>query len=218
MVAVSASVRGWVRRPFSLLGGSLAPTVAAIEPTIAQAGNFWTWTRQFNDFPVADSWVLSYAFRGISRLVWDTAWVSNDGTTFTVAIPSTATATLKAGRYVWTAYCTLVSARYTAAAGVVVVTPNLDTAADGAQQTHAEKMLAVVESELEARITGTGSAHEGYAVAGRSIQKMSVTTLNGLRAKYQAEVYREQHPGTMGIPVEIHFSGNAQNPYGNYFG
>ena len=84
---------------------------------------------------------------------------------------------------------------YDADSGTLVVTPNLAVEAASDQRTHAEKMLAVIEAEIQARIDGTGSAHDAYGIAGRSIQKLKMTELEAMRAKYGAEVARQRNGG-----------------------
>lgn len=54
--------------------------------------------------------------------------------------------------------------------------------------THAETMLAAIESVLEGRITADV---EAYTIAGRQITKIPIADLLVLRDRYQAEVNSE---------------------------
>ena len=108
------------------------------------------------------------------------------------------------GTYRWVARLTLGGVVYDADAGSLVVMPNLAVEAASDQRSHAERMLAAVEAELQARIDGTGSAHDAYAIGGRSIQKLKVPELMALRAKYSSEVARERNGGRL-PPVVVRF-------------
>lgn len=172
----------------------MAYDVPCSEPTLLRAGDSWRWDRTFADYPVSEGWVLSYAFLSLSdataagKLTWDANWVTDDGITFSVAIPATATATLSAGAWRWAAFVTLDDDRFTAAEGTVQVESNLATAAAGAEVTWASEMLAVVRAEIQARINGTGSAHEGYTIGDRALNKMSMAELNKMEASLSARV------------------------------
>jgi len=149
--------------------------------------------------------VISYHIRGKDRINWVAGWVTDDGTTWTIEIPSATTAIIAAGGYTWQARVTDASETYTAEDGVLTVEPDPETATAGAFQSHAERMVAVIESELEARITGTGSAHEDYMIAGRQIRKIPVGELKTMLGRYRSEVRRERHPAQLIRNVQTRF-------------
>jgi len=87
--------------------------------------------------------------------------------------------------------------------GVLEVEPNFATAQPANTQTHAEKMLAAIEQLLQGRVTSDLSS---YAIAGRSITKMTLDELRRARGFYAAEVWREHNPGVFSQPVDVQFA------------
>ena len=192
----------------------MAPSIPYGEPSCATAGDTWLWRRRaWSDYPIADGWALSYAIvprSSVSQvpLAWDAGWVTNDGSEYTVTIPAAATATLVAGGWELVGYLTLAGRRDTVLPRqVLLVQPNLATAAAGSDVFHAEIMLGLVEAELKARLSGTaGSAHDSYQIGGRAINKMSVKELRQYRAALKAEVAMKRGGGQLGRTVEIAFT------------
>lgn len=190
----------------------MPPEICAGEPTDVVAGDAWRWRRSFADYPVSDGGALSYAIahRGPSitqaPLAWDAAWVTDDGTEYTVVIPSAATADLAAGGWELTGYITLSGQRSTVVPRQPLrVHPNLATASAGSDVRHAEVLLGLVEAELMARYSGTaGSAHDSYQIGDRAINKMSVKELRMHRAALKAEVVQARG-GQIGRTVEFTF-------------
>ena len=182
-------------------GCVIAAPVPTIEPTSAAAGDTWTWSRAFPDYP-ASEYTLSYAIRGVTRLDWDSDWVTTSGDGFVVTIPAASTVDLGAGTYRWVANVTDIATgleRWTAGSGILTVTPNYDAYGDGDAQTHNEKMLALIESALEERVTGVADGGRGtvenYAVEGRQVSLIPTEQLNILRNKYRRAVWKERNPG-----------------------
>lgn len=198
------------RSPFLFWGCPIAAAVPSIEPTSAAAGDTWTWTKAFADYPASDGWTLAYAFRGVSRLDWDTGYVSVSGDTYTIVIPASATADLTAGTYKWVATVTSGAERYTAASGVMTVDPDLTEFAEGDGQSHDELMLSLIEAALQERLTGVADGGRGsvenYSVEGRQVSLMSTTELEQLRAKYKQAVWRERHPGVANRQILVGFT------------
>lgn len=154
------------------------------------------------DFPPSDGWVLSYAFASLTSttqtpLAWDAAYVTDDDVTFTVTIPATITAPLSAGAWKYQEIYTNGTEihRFT---GLVTLLANVSTATAGSLVTYAERMLPIVEAEIAARISGDGSAHEGYSVGGRSISKMDIDSLRALRGSLLAEIAAQRGNGKFG--------------------
>lgn len=181
-------------------------TVPTQEPDVVTAGETWHWTRQFGDFPTSEGWTLTYYFRGLGTI--DVVATVINGQ-FDVLATAANTAALAAGRYAWDAKVSLSGEIHTAASGVLTVKPNLQTAAAGSQQTHNEQMLALIETELQHRLTGVATggsgAIEAYAIHGRQISKIKTSELKTLRGQYLAAVRRERTPGKISTPVEVHY-------------
>ena len=166
----------------------------------------------FTDYP-SDAWALSYAIRGVDRLDWDAAWVTDSGTGFLIEIPAASTVDLDAGTYKWAAYATDVATgleRYTVGSGVLTVEPDLSAYAAGDAQTHNEKMLALVEAALEERLTGVASGGRGsvenYALEGRQVSLIPTEQLHILLNKYRRAVARERNPTQAHPQVLVRFT------------
>lgn len=190
-------------------GCAIAAPVPTTEPTRATAGDTWTWSRAFPDYPTAD-YTLSYAIRGASRLDWDAGWVTETGGSYVVEIPAASTADLVAGTYRWAAYVTDASSnRFTAGQGVFTVDPDLSLYEAGDAQTHNEKMLALVEAALEERLTGVADGGRGsvesYAVEGRQVSLIPTEQLHILLNKYRRAVTRERNPNQASAQVLVKF-------------
>lgn len=147
--------------------------------------------------------MLSYSIRGASALVWDSAWVTNDGTQWTVTIPAASTAPIAAGTYVVERHYTLSGARYTDSLPSLEVKPNAATAAAGALQSFNEKMLAALKSLLYPT-SGVVSDVETYQIHSRAITKMDRLELQEWYDIYASRCAREKRGGK-NAPIMIGF-------------
>lgn len=194
----------------------MAPLVPTREPDFVRAGDSWIWSRILGDYPSAEGWTLSYQVSGPGALLWSAAYVTVTGSTYAVNIPASATGVLDPGTYQWallmTGSGTYAGRRDTVDYGRFDVEPNLATIAPGSIRSHAEKMLAAIESVLEGRVT---SDIVSYAIGSRQVVKMRADELAKWRRHYQWEVYRERNPGKMSATVVTGFSvpGGAGGPY-----
>jgi hypothetical protein len=188
----------------------LAPTIPTSEPSTLTAGETWKWTFTDSTYPASEGWSPSYAVRGVSALdITDADHMTDDGAaTWTVTVPHATTDDLVAGVYEWVRYATKAAEKYVTARGSFVVLADADSAAAGDRQSHAEKMLARIEAEIEARLSGDGSAHESYtigtAAGGRQLSKVPLSELYALKNKYAAEAQQAQRAGKL-APVTITF-------------
>jgi hypothetical protein len=97
---------------------------------------------------------------------------------------------------------------YTVDSGAVVIRPNAATAAAGVLESHAEKMVALLRSEIQARVTGTGTAHNDYTIDSRQIAKIPLPELYALLNKYESALARERNGGKL-PSIAIRFPGVA---------
>jgi hypothetical protein len=172
----------------------MAPVVPSCEPVDAIAGDTWTWTHQNPDYPVADSWVLSYSIRGPSALTWDATWVANDGTKWTVTIPAASTAPLIAGVYIVERHYTLSAQRYTDRLPKLEVAVNAAAVTNGSLQSEAEIYVAA----LKAVLYPSGAAIPDvvqYVIHGRQLQKNPRAELLKELRQWEAVVRRERNGG-----------------------
>jgi len=178
----------------------VAPVIPTGEPSALRAGTTWTWKRgESSDFPVADLWVYTYYLTGKTSLSFA---ATNSLTThdFTVSVSAVTTAAVAAGVYRFELRASLSGAVYTVDSGEFDVVADTAVSAASDQRTHAEKMLLLIETEIQARIDGTGSAHESYTIGTRQLNKIPLqgpNSLATLRTIYSAEVARQRNGGRL---------------------
>jgi hypothetical protein len=184
----------------------LAPQVPTTEPAVLVANTTWEWTKSLSAFPPADNWSVSYYLTGKTSLSFAATPNVSDGT-YSVSVPVVTTATVSPGVYRWVAYATLSGKKYVADSGQFTV--QADPTLTGDQRTFAEKMLALFESEIAARVAGDGTANEGTTVDGFSVAKMSMRDLYRYRNQYKSEVIRQRRNGR--LPGLATTFGNARS-------
>lgn len=156
------------------------------------AGDTATWTKALADASPSDGSVLSYAIVGPTVVDGSKLTITPGTDDWTVTIPGTVSALFGEGTYQWTAFVTLAGARRVVDEGVITVRADATKIAEPVIS-HAAQMVDLLEAEIQARITGTGSAHDSYAINGRSIGKMKMAELEQLRDRYRIELWRERN-------------------------
>lgn len=136
----------------------------------------------YADFPIADSWVLSFTLvplAGGPKLPSDPSWLTNDGTEWTVTIPAASSKGITPGRVRCLVLATKAADRRTAEIVTLTVTPNYAEAGDSEYKDQAETLYQAVTAEINARLTGqpAGQAHEANSIAGRAITKIPLLEL-----------------------------------------
>jgi len=153
--------------------------------------------------------VLSYAVAGPSVLKWQTTYVTNDGTTFTVTVPNTITADLKPGSYELTAILTGTAATVSAGQRITLPITKLlvlvDPAkvADGERVSHAARTLPIIEAALEGRLTAD---MQRYVIHGREVQKIPIEQLRRFRRMYRVALWKENHPDRTAPARKVQFN------------
>ena len=188
-----------------------APSIPTSPPAYLVAGTTWQWTQRLYDqvsgdlFDPADAGTVVLHLNGKTSLQF-AASNNGDGQWLFSLSPTAAPGTddiLADGTYRWHILGTLLTKVYTLGSGTVQVQgfPNTDNGTDN--RTHAEKMLALVEAELEARVPGTGAGVHSFGIGTRQFEGLDMATLMAMRAKYGAEVAIERYGK---LPdVEVHF-------------
>lgn len=181
------------------------------EPVGARAGDTWTWRRAFDDYSSQDAWVLSYAMVGPGAVRWDATWaVAEVDGGWLVTMPATQTAGIPAGAYQWIARVAKAGEVVTVATGALTVEPNLATATPGSLETHAAKMLRLIDAEITRRLTpaseGGSGAVESYSIDEVSMAKVPLRDLQKMRGQFAAQVARQRRPGSLGTPVAFAFT------------
>lgn len=173
-------------------------------PATLNAGDTWQWTVAPADFPPGQGYTLSYQLTGKTAISFVPAPNVPNGN-YSVLVPAATTAVVGPGRYRWVLRVTDIAGVVTTInSGHLVINANTAVTAGADGRSHAEQMVALIESELQARIKGDGSANLSYSIEGRSITKIPTTELYQLRSKYRGEVSRQTNGGR-GVPVKLAF-------------
>ena len=168
----------------------MAYTIPTKEPTEITAGNLIKWTIvEDSNFPIADSWVLSYAFVMQGHKFNITA-TDNGDQTHLATITAADSAQIPVGTYKWQSYITLSAERYDVDTGVLIVHPNfatLDGGHDG--RSHWQVVLDNVEAVIQGRATKDQSS---YTISGRQLSRTPVADLIMLYNKAKSAVVAEK--------------------------
>lgn len=180
-------------------------------PAFLVAGTTWQWTERLRDVATNEAFdpgggaTVAFHLNGKTSLQF-AASDNGDGQWLFSLGPSTAPGTddiVADGGYRWFKLGTLSSKVYALGSGVIDVLGFPDTDNGKDNRTHAEKMLAAIEAELEARVPGTGAAVNSFSIGTRQFENVPLPELMTLRAKYAAEVAMQRYGK---LPdVEAHF-------------
>lgn len=174
----------------------MAFSVPTTEPSSLVAGITWQWEKTVSDYPPSEGWTLTYYLTGKTSLSF-AAEADPTDTVYSVSVPASETAAVEPGVYVW-------QARVSDGAGIIRladagrfdVTRDVASVAENEDaRSHNEKMLARIEAEIEARLTGDGSGHDSYSIGGRSLSKYTMDGLHSLRSRYAFAVARDRNGG-----------------------
>lgn len=172
-------------------------TNAQSEPKSAVAGDTWQWERELTDHLPSDGWTLSYVFVGPSKLE---VTATPSGETYQISVPPDQTADLKPGLYRWRAYVSKATDRFSIDDGRLIV--EADLAQEVTTESHAEKMIALLQTAIEEKVTlGTTNIE----INGRQAQLIPTIELRQLLGHYRSELRRSRHPDKLGGRVEVHF-------------
>lgn len=163
----------------------MTAALATTPPTLATAGDTWTWTDTHSDYPATDSWVLAYRIAGPDVLAWDASWATVSGNTTTILIPAASTLRLRAGRYAVYAEYTLSGVRHTEAYDPLVVLANPATLTAGATRAWEETALEKVECFLAGNLA---DGVQYYQIGNRQVGSIPIKELFAIRDRLKAEV------------------------------
>lgn len=159
-----------------------------MEPNSIVAGTSFAWSRA--DVYAQGLWQYEYVFTGPQQFTIaanaDAGWVD-------VNIAVTDSSNWSAGKYQWTLQRKKDLEAVIVATGFVTVLENPADQITVDHRTHAEKMLALIETRLEGRIV---SDHESYSHNGRSLNRIPLEQLNKLATEYRNRVAKEKRRET----------------------
>lgn len=166
--------------------------VPAKVPAQLVAGDSWTWTREFTDYP-ASIWSATVFFEN-SDSVFQIAGVAS-GDTHSFTIPALTTTGYRPGRYGWRLRVTDGTTTTTVENGITEVL--VDPAKAGRYDTRswARRTLEAVEAFLEGNAS---TAQAAMSIQGRSISRWSLSELTKWREQLRAEVRTEESGSVLG--------------------
>jgi hypothetical protein len=193
------------------------PIIPDLVPDTFPAGTTVKFTRSLDDFSPSDGWGYTIYLNGLTQKFSKAATVV-DGS-FQVEFVPADTASLSPGPYRYaerlvndgSVDSTLTGETYDITGNELVINieANVASSAAGAFNTWEEKTLAVIEAVLSGRVTGDIQA---YQIAGRSVTRHSFAELRTMRGELKAAIWRQAHPGQLGVPYRVSFPLEDESP------
>lgn len=152
------------------------------EPQQITAGDSASWTWTLPEYSASAGWALSYVFRANGQPSV-TVNATGSGSTYTVALTTTASALMQAGDWHWQAYATKSPDRKTLGSGVLKVKPNFAAGGTFDPRSQVKKTL----DAINACIAGTAEREEQeLTVDGMALRLRPVSELLTLRSTFSA--------------------------------
>lgn len=189
----------------------VAPIIPTTVPTSFPAGTTVKFSRSLTEYLPSDGWGYTIYLNGLTQKFSKAAAVDDDGV-FQITFDPSDTASLVPGPYRYAERLTNATTHDVYDLNgdelVIVIEPNVASAAAGAFNTWEERTLGIVEAAIAGRLTADLQA---YQIAGRSISKIPIQELRTIRGQLRAAVWRQNNPGRLGIPVKVHFPPEQEN-------
>jgi hypothetical protein len=194
----------------------VAPPIPDDVPVVFTAGVTVKFRRAFNDYPPSDGWTYKIYFNGATDVFNVEGIVDpQNSSAWLVTINPSDSEVPPPGLYRYVERASSPGGEvYDVGEGVVQIEPDLATAAAGVDLSFAEQTLAMIEAEIQARITADVEEYSVQASSlggGRSVKKIPMAELQKLRGYYGAMVRRKKNPGTIGTPVAATFVDESQD-------
>jgi hypothetical protein len=187
------------------------PIIPTTVPTHFPAGTTVKFSRNLDDYQPADGWMYTIYLNGLTQKFNKAATVDDEGV-FQIVFDPADTASLVPGpfRYAERVSNSTTGETYdlTGDELVIVIEPNVASAAAGVFNTWEERTLAIVEGAISGRLSADLQA---YQIAGRSISKIPIAELRTIRGELRAAVWRQNNPGQLGIPFKVGFPPEREN-------
>lgn len=168
----------------------MAFQIPTTEPIKVTAGDLVTWLKKdFGDYPLADSWVLSYAIVMSGKLIKITCTDNGNGYHL-ASVAAADTAQWPAGKYRWQSYIALGAERYSISDGEIIVEPNF-VKQDGGYDSRSQ--WEIILENVVACITNTATKDQSsYTIAGRQLSRRSLSDLIILKNEAKREIAKEK--------------------------
>jgi hypothetical protein len=156
-------------------------------PAELVAGDLWTWSRDLTDTYPAGTWSGVWYFENAYKAFSVAATAS--GTVFSASVAAATTAALRPGAYRWLFVVTNGAARTTVESGRITLQADPAAAGNLDRRSHAQRVLDAIEAVIEGAATND---QQSMTIAGRSLQRRTLSELMDLRKTYRLEVQAEQ--------------------------
>ena len=156
-------------------------------PLQITAGNSVSWLISLPDYPAGAGWTITYYLLNAAGAIDFSSSAENDDHSFDIAAATTAEWT--AGAYKYTALASDGTDRHTVESGNIEILPDPATQETFDGRSHAEIVLANIETVLEGKATADNLKYE---INGRSLEKYPWSELVQMRSHYRAEVAAEK--------------------------
>jgi len=149
------------------------------------AGDSFSWTSTYGDYPASSSWVATCTFQrpGENPL---TITGTASGADHSFAVTAEESAILKPGRWTWAIRVTKTTTATVVEVGETIIRPN---PAAIEEETHSEKCLRLIKAAMEQRLV---DVQESVSILGQDITKVSASQLDILLNRYQVRVNQER--------------------------
>lgn len=167
----------------------MAVPVKTNEPLIIAAGDTIAFTRALQNFPASQGWSLKYEIRGLGAAIEFTSVAQGDS--HSISVSSATTSAWVTGDFVLAGYAVNsgTAERIQFYLNNLTITENLVTATDQeSQQTHAQKMIALIEAVQLGKATHDILESE---IEQTRIKRLSPKELREERYSWLAERQRE---------------------------
>jgi hypothetical protein len=192
------------------------PIIPDWVPTQFGIGTTVQFTRSFDDFPSNDpdeSWTYTIYWNGPQDKFNKQAEAvapDNPGPGFFVWLKPVDTKDLHAGPYRYCERLTNAAGDVWDLSGETLVSNLVYSPADapaGAFQTWEEQTLAMLQAALAGN---TSPLVQSYQIAGRAVSSYPANELHQLVGIYKSVVWRQQHPGSLGVSYDVIFRPEPQ--------
>jgi len=189
----------------------VAPIIPGTVPKNFPAGTTVKFSRTLGDYLPSDGWAYTIYLNGLTQKFNKAASVDDEGV-FQIVFDPTDTASLIPGPYRYAERLTNATTGETYDLHgdelVIVIEPNVASAAAGVFNTWEERTLAIVEAAISGRLTADLQA---YQIAGRSVSKIPIQELRTIRGELRAAMWRQNNPGKLGVPFRVGFPPEQEN-------
>jgi len=172
----------------------------SVPPAQIIAGTTVDFRRTYADFPANDGWALTFSLAGRSTATFT---ATADGADHVFALPAVETAALLPGVHRWYEQATKGAIVKPGESGTLLIEANPAAALGGELESKNERILALLETRLEGRITEDMDA---YAVDGVQVSRIPFDQLRECIADYRALVAAERRGGINRPPLHYAFT------------